>query len=170
MIFNYYLVKVKFISLQLWKLRLLYYIIGIDASIINRVRVISMMTTADIQLTISLSELGLDDEELQAEVENLLPQIQEVDGVEDAGLVEVMEVPENSKSLSGYALGMLKTVLDKQHLKNVFGFLRDRFGNKPIKLVLKAPDGRELNLEASSREEFGFAMQKAEEFLNNTNI
>jgi hypothetical protein len=124
--------------------------------------------TSNIQLTISLSELDLDEEELQAEVENLLPQIQEVDGVEDAGLVEVTEVPESSKSLTGYALGMLKTVLDPQHIKSVFGFLRDRFGDKPIKLILKAPDGRELNLEASSREEFGFAMQQAQDFLNNT--
>ena len=128
-----------------------------------------MMTTSDIQLIISLPEMDLDDEELQAEVENLLPQIREIDGVEDAGLVEVAEVPENSKSLTGYVLGMLKTVLvDKGHLKNVFGFLRDRFGNKPIKMTLKAGDGRELNLEASSREEFAFAMEKAEDFLNNT--
>ncbi|MEL7244586.1 MAG: sugar ABC transporter permease, partial [Cyanobacteria bacterium J06573_2] len=106
--------------------------------------------TSNIQLTISLSELDLDEEDLQAEVENLLPQIKEVDGVESAGLVEVSEVPESSKSLTGYVLGMLKTVLvDKADLKNVFGFLRDRFGNKPIKLKLKAPDGRELDLEAS---------------------
>ncbi|AFY55670.1 hypothetical protein Riv7116_3199 [Rivularia sp. PCC 7116] len=127
------------------------------------------MTTSDIQLIVSLCELDLDDEELQVEVENLLPQIREVDGVEDAGLVEVAEVPENSKSLTGYVLGMLKTVfVDKAHLKNVFGFLRDRFGHKPIKMTLKAGDGRELNLEASSREEFAFAMEKAEDFLNNT--
>ena len=125
--------------------------------------------TSNIQLNISLSELDLDEEELQAEVENLLPQIQEVDGVEEAGLVEVSEVPESSKSLTGYVLGMLKTVLlDKADIKNIFGFLRDRFGNKPIKMTLKAPDGRELDLEASSREEFEFAMQQAQNFLNNT--
>lgn len=127
-----------------------------------------MIAKSNIQLTISLPSLGLDDEELQAEVENLLPQIREVDGVEDADLVEVMEVPESSKSLTGYALGMLKTVLDKEYLKTVFSFLRDRFENKSIKLVLKTPDGRELNLEASSKEEFGYAIQKAEDFLNNT--
>ena len=129
-----------------------------------------MITTSNIELTISLSELGLDDEDLQAEVENLLPQIREVDGVEDAGLVEVTEVPESSKSLTGYVLGMLKTVfIDKGNLKNVFGFLRDRFGNKPIKMTLKAGDGRELDLEASSIEDFASAMQQAEDFLNNTN-
>lgn len=125
--------------------------------------------TSNIQLTISLSELDLDEEDLQAEVENLLPQIQEVDGVEEAGLVEVSEVPESSKSLTGYVLGMLKTVLlDKADIRNVFSFLRDRFGNKPIKLKLKAPDGRELDLEASSREEFEFAMLQAQNFLNST--
>lgn len=127
------------------------------------------ISTSNIQLTISLSKLDLDEEDLQEEVENLLPQIREVDGIESAGLVEVSEVPESSKSLTGYVLGMLKTVLvDTTHLQNVFSFLRDRFGNKLIKLVLKAPDGRELDLEASSREEFEFAMQQAQNFLNNT--
>ena len=127
------------------------------------------MTTSNIELIISLSELGLDDEELQEEVENLLPQIQEVDGVEEVGLVEVTEAPENSKSITGYVLGMLKTALiDKGNLKNVFGFLRDRFGSKPIKMTLKAGDGRELNLETSSKEDFAFAIQKAEDFFNNT--
>jgi hypothetical protein len=129
------------------------------------------VATSNIQLTISLSAAGLDDEDLQAEVENLLPQIREVDGVEDAGLVEVTEVPESSKSLTGYVLGMLKTfVVDKEHLKNVFGFLRDRFASKPetIKIVLKTPDGRELNLEASNQEDFTSAMQLAENFINNT--
>lgn len=124
------------------------------------------MATSSVQLTISLAELGLDDEELQAEVEKLLPQIKEVDGVENAGLVEVTEVPSGSKSVTGYVVGMLKAVLAPAHLKTVFGFLRSI--NKPIKIQIKAPDGRELNLEASSREEFAFAMQKAEEFLKNT--
>ncbi len=144
--------------------------LSIETSIIYEITpVIRMITTSNIQVIISLSELGLDDEDLQAEVENLLPQIREVDGVEDADLVEVREVPENSKSLTGYALGMLKTVLlDKAHLKDVFGLLRDRFGNKPIKLKLKAPDGRELDLEASNKEDFISVMQKAEDFLNNT--
>ncbi|MDJ0733304.1 MAG: sugar ABC transporter permease [Nostocaceae cyanobacterium] len=123
---------------------------------------------SNIQLSISLPQLGLDDEQLQAEVENLLPQIREVDGVENAALVDVSEAPPGSKSVTGYVLGMLKTSIESGHLKTVFDFLRDRFGNKPIKLVLKASDGRELNLEVSSKEELEFARQQAEEFLKNT--
>ncbi|MDJ0675893.1 MAG: sugar ABC transporter permease [Calothrix sp. MO_167.B42] len=127
-----------------------------------------MMTTSNIQLTISLSELGLDAEELQTEIETLLPQIKEVDGVEDANLVEAKEAPRGAKAFGGFSLGMLETIINPGYIKTVFGFLRDRFGNKTIKLALKAPDGREINLEASSREEFGFAMEQAQNFLNNT--
>ncbi|MBU7582842.1 MAG: sugar ABC transporter permease [Nostoc sp. TH1S01] len=127
-----------------------------------------MVTKSNIQVTVSLTELGLDDEELQAQVQNLLPQLREVDGVEDADLVAVTDVPEGSKALGGFLLGFLNAEVNPKNLKALFGFLGDRFGNKPIKIVVKAPDGRELNIEASSREEFNFAYQKAQEFLNNS--
>lgn len=61
-------------------------------------------------MTISLSEQGLDEEELQAEAENLLPQIKEVDGVEDADLVAVTEAPQGSKALGGFLLATLKAM------------------------------------------------------------
>ena len=44
-------------------------------------------------------------------------------------------------------------------------FLSDRIGNKPMKLKVKAPDGKEMELEASSRQEFDFVYQKAQDFL-----
>jgi len=127
-----------------------------------------MVSKSNVQVTISLTELGLDDEELQAQVQNLLPQLKEVDGVEEANLVAVENAPRNTKALGGFLLGLLNAELNVANLKALFNFLGDRFGNKPIKMVLKAPDGRELNIEASSREEFDFAYQKAQEFLNNT--
>ncbi len=36
----------------------------------------------------------------------------------------------------------------------------------PIELVVKAPDGREVSIKASNREEFEFAMQQAKAFLD----
>jgi hypothetical protein len=126
------------------------------------------MVTANLQVAIALTELDLDDEDLQAEVQNLLPQLKEVDGVEDAGLVAVENAPKDTKALGGFLLGLLNAEVNPANIKNLFAFLGDRFGNKPIKLVVKAPDGRELNLEAASREEFEFAYQKAQEFVNNT--
>lgn len=40
--------------------------------------------------------------------------------------------------------------------------------NKSIKLGIQAPDGRELNLEASSYEDLEFARQLAEDFVKKT--
>ncbi|BCL39222.1 sugar ABC transporter permease [Nostoc sp. MS1] len=127
-----------------------------------------MVTTSQVQVTIALTELDLDDEELQAEVQNLLPQLKEVEGVEDADLVAVENAPKNTKALGGFLLGLLNAQVNAANIKTLFNFLGDRLGNKPIKMVVKAPDGRELNLEASSQQEFEFAYQKAQDFLKNT--
>lgn len=124
-----------------------------------------MTNTSNIQVTISLSDPSLNDEELQAEVDNLLPQIREVDGVEDANLVAVEEVPEGSKALGGFLLGLLTAEVNPANIKAVFRFLSDRLGGKPIELTLKTPDGKELSIKASSQEEFDFAYHKAQEFL-----
>ncbi len=124
-----------------------------------------MANTSNIQVTISLQEAGLDDEELQAEVENLLPQIREVDGVAPADLVPVEEAPPGSKALGGFLWGLLMAEVNPANIKALFGFLGDRLGGQPIKMNVKASDGRELNIEASSQAEFDLAYQKAQEFL-----
>jgi hypothetical protein len=124
-----------------------------------------MASTSNIQVTISLSDPGLDDEELQAEVENLLRQVREADGVEQANLVTVEKAPPGSKSLGGFLLGMLTVEVNPKNIKALFGFLSDRLGGKPIEMTLKTPDGREISVKASSQAEFEFVMQKAQEFL-----
>ncbi|MEH2357486.1 sugar ABC transporter permease [Nostoc sp.] len=127
-----------------------------------------MAAISNVQVTISLAELGLDDEELQTEVENLLPQLREVDGVEDADLVAVENAPKGTKSISGFVWGLLKAQVNASNIKSLFKFLSDRFGNKPIKLVIETTtDSRKINLEASSLEDFEIAFQKAQDFLNN---
>jgi hypothetical protein len=127
-----------------------------------------MATTSNVQVTISLSDPDLDDQELQAEVENLLPQVREVDGVEQADLVSVTETPRSAKAFGGFLWGVLSAEIKPANITALFGFLSDRFGNKPIIVALKTPDGRELKVQAGSRKEFEFAMQQAQDFLNNT--
>lgn len=126
---------------------------------------IYMASTSNVQITISLQDPSLDDDELQAEVENLLPQIKEVDGVENVDLVPVTEAPKGAKALGGFLLGMLQAEVSVANIKALFGFLSDRLGGQPIKISVKAADGRELNIEASSQAEFDYAYQKAQEFL-----
>ena len=62
-------------------------------------------------------------------------------------------------------MGMLTAEVNPANIKKLMTFLGDRLGGKQIEMVLKTPDGRELNLKASSQAEFEFAFQKAQEFL-----
>ena len=124
-----------------------------------------MTKQANVQVTIAIQDPDLDEEELQAAVENLLPQVREVDGIERADLVAAEEVPKNSKAFGGFLLGMLTAEVNPANIKKLMVFLGDRLGGKQIEMVLKTPDGRELNLKASSQAEFEFAFQKAQEFL-----
>lgn len=124
-----------------------------------------MKQQANVQVTIAIQDPDLDQEELQAEIENLLPQVREVDGIEKADLVAAEEVPKDSKAFGGFLMGMLTAEVNPSNIKKLMFFLGDRLGGKQIEMVLKAPDGRELNLKASSQAEFEFAFQKAQEFL-----
>ena len=124
-----------------------------------------MIGQANVQVTVVIQEPRLEDEELQAEVEDLLPQVREVDGVEQAHLVAVEEAPKGSKALGGFLLGMLTTEVNPANIKALMRFLGERLGGKQTEIVLKAPDGRELSIKASSQAEFEFAFQKAQEFL-----
>ena len=124
-----------------------------------------MTEQANVHVTIAIHDPDLDEEELQAAIENLLPQVREADGIERADLVAVEEVPKDSKAFGGFLLGMLTAEVNPANIKKLMVFLGDRLGGKQIEMVLKTPDGRELNLKASSQAEFEFAFQKAQEFL-----
>ncbi len=123
------------------------------------------MATSNVKVTISLSDTGIDDDELQTEVENLLPQIREVDGVENADLVGVTETPEGAKAFSGFLLGILTAEVNPANIKALFKFLSDRLSGQTIKLKVEKKDGNKLEIEASSEAEFEYAMEKAKEFL-----
>ncbi|WYM01674.1 MAG: sugar ABC transporter permease [Gloeotrichia echinulata CP02] len=124
-----------------------------------------MVTKSNLQLTISLTEPGLDDEDLQAQVQNLLPQLKEVDGVEDADLVAVENAPQNTKALGGFSLGTFKAIVNPALIKPVFEFL-SRFSNKTFEMKIEAY-GEKFELKANNKEDFIFITQETEKFLKN---
>lgn len=93
-------------------------------------------------------------------------QIEESEIVETADLVAVGKSPEGTKAFGSFVLGLLTTEVNPANFMKFLGFLKDRFGDKPIELAIKTSDGRELELKASSREEFEFVLQKAREWAN----
>lgn len=94
----------------------------------------------------------------------MLEQIEESEIVETADLVAVEQAPEGSKALGSFVLGLLTTEVNPANILKFIGFLKDRLGDKPIELAIKTPDGRELELKVSSKEEFEYVLQKAREW------
>ncbi len=91
-----------------------------------------MTQTSNIEITISLMDTDLDDEELEIETGKLVREIEDIDEVEKVGLVKEETAPEGSKSIAGLVLGVLKTEVTLQGASTLFDFLGHRLGTKPI--------------------------------------
>ncbi|MBR8835303.1 MAG: sugar ABC transporter permease [Stigonema ocellatum SAG 48.90 = DSM 106950] len=119
----------------------------------------------NIEVMISLSAPDVESQELlQAQVENLLPQIREVDGVEEANLVTVAESPDGAKG-EGFIVGTIKAVVIPGSMA-LFNFLKERLSGNPIEITLKkTPDSQEVKIKVRSQADFDTAYEKAQEFF-----
>ena len=126
-----------------------------------------MTEHTNFQITIAIQDSDLDNEELQEETQNLLEQIEESETVEKADLVAVDKAPEGSKALGGFIIGMLTTEVGQNNVNSLIRFLKNFFmggDNKKIELELKTPDGRDIKVTASSREDVDYVFQKVQEW------
>lgn len=123
-----------------------------------------MANSSNIQITLTLKDKDLDDEELQEATERLLQQMRELDEVEKANLVADPNPQEGSKSLFGFLPGLLMAEVNAKNIKALFEFLGDRLGGKPIELEVEA-NGKKLKVTASSQQELEAAIQAAEKFV-----
>jgi hypothetical protein len=124
-----------------------------------------MAGDAAVTLTIAFNDPDLDAEDRDEAVQHLMAQMREVDEVEAVDRGRDPNPPEGNKAVGGFLVGLLMAEVSVANFKKLGAFLGDRIGNKPIKLKVKTPDGRELELEASSRAEFDYAYAKAQDFL-----
>jgi len=105
---------------------------------------------------------SLDAEDLQGATRNLLKQVRAVDGVEEADLVAVTDVPEGAMALGGFVIGLLTAEVSAANLQKLGGFLKDRIVGKTLKMSVEAY-GKKIAIEGSSQVEFEYALQKANE-------
>ncbi|BDI16733.1 hypothetical protein ANSO36C_25350 [Nostoc cf. commune SO-36] len=122
-----------------------------------------MSSESNVKLTIALSNPDLDADEQERETRNLLREIKDLD-IESAELVAVREIPEGSKALGGFLLGVLQAEVSIANFKKLLGFLGDRLGNKTIELEVEA-NGKKLKVKASSQEELTVALEAAQKFI-----
>jgi hypothetical protein len=101
-------------------------------------------------------------------VQFLYHELFDIDGIKPER-VQVEQSPEKAKAAGDFMWGLLKLNVSARNLTKLFRFLGDRLGNKSLKMKVKSSSGAEIELEASSREEFDFVLVQAKEFLKEKN-
>ena len=112
-----------------------------------------------IELTIDFQNSSTSPEKQEKLTQSLWKQMRDIPKVKVDRVLDP-NPPEEAKG-AAFLWGLLKAKVSLDSLKNVFGFLGDRLGDKPIRVKVKFTDGREFEVEARSRVE----LQAAEETI-----
>jgi hypothetical protein len=118
-----------------------------------------MSATSLIELTIDFQNPSASSEQQEKLTQNLWRQMRDIPEIKIDRVLDP-NPPEESKGAS-FLWGLLKAKVSMGSLKNVFVFLGDRLGDKPIRVKAKFADGREFEVEARSRIE----LQAAEDTI-----
>jgi len=118
-------------------------------------------------ITLTFQSAHLSDERLQANVEDLLPQLRDMDGVAEVGLVPVEEAPVNSKAIGAVVLGALKFTVDNSKiLTGLVGLGSAMLGNgKTVEVSIKTSKGQKIIGKAKNSAELEQVVQMAEATL-----
>ncbi|NEO56289.1 MAG: hypothetical protein F6K54_26315 [Okeania sp. SIO3B5] len=123
------------------------------------------MSFENIQLTITLSDLKLEEERLQEDTRNILSEIQVFDGVQKADLISIEKAEPNAKSIGGFLVGILTTEINAKNLKALVGYLGDRLYGKTLKIKAEG-NGRKIDIEVGNLEDLKKALAEVDNFLN----
>ncbi len=122
-----------------------------------------MPESSSIKFTIAFNDPNLDLQELDRQAQRMIRELQEMDEVE-VSRVPDLHIPEGSKSLSGFLMGLLAAEVNVANAQKLMTFLGDRLGGKPIELSVEG-NGKKLTVKVHSREELEAAIKAAQEFL-----
>ena len=123
-----------------------------------------MITDSNIKLTIAFNDSNLDNDELEAQAQNLLAQMRDLDEVETVDRVLDPNPPKGNKAIGGMLVGLLTAQVNLANAQKLLGFLGDRLGNKTIELEIEA-NGKKLKVKASSQAELEAAIAAAQKFI-----
>jgi hypothetical protein len=121
-----------------------------------------------LELAIELCDSTATDKEVDQTIRSLKSDLEAMPEVEAVRRVADPHVPEGSKSGGDFLNKLLNADVTPANCLKILTFLGERLGNKPLKLRIKKDGGEEVELEASSREEFEYLKQQAQEFLSGT--
>ena len=123
-----------------------------------------MTDTSNVRVTIAFNDPELSNEDIEAQAQNLLVQMRDLDEVEAIDRVPDPHPPEGNKAVGAALIGILTAEVSPVNIKKLMGFLGDRLGNKPIELEVEA-NGKKLKVKASSQAELMAAIEAAQKFV-----
>lgn len=124
-----------------------------------------MANTSDLKLTITFTDPALDDEQKNEEVQKLLAQMKDLDEVEAVDRVVNPNTLLRTKSVTGWVAAQVIAFVNPENVKQLWGFLSERLGNKLIELEAEA-NGKKVKIKASSQQELEAAVKAIQELLN----
>ena len=124
------------------------------------------MTETSVQVTITLSDPQLKDEDLQEAVQNLQSELREVEGVTEADLIPVEQAPPDSKGIGGFLLGQLKALVSLKYLKTLVNFVGQNIIIGRTVEIKAEGNGRKLEVKLSRPEDIDKVMPQVERFIN----
>lgn len=98
-----------------------------------------MASESLVELTLVFNDPGLNAEEKDEEVQNLLNQMKQMEEVEQSDRVLDLNPPKGNKALGGFLVGMLTVAVQSENIKTLFNFFSERLKGKPLEMALKAP-------------------------------
>ncbi len=112
-----------------------------------------MTPKSHVKLTIAFQDPNTPIDKQEALTQSLWQQLKKMEGIKVDRVPDPNPPPEGSRAMLSFLWGLLQADVSLTSIRNLFGFLGDRLGNKPIKIKAKFTDGREVDIEVSSREE-----------------
>ena len=110
----------------------------------------------ELEMTINIQDSELEDEELQEYTQNLLPQIREFDGVEEARLVpreQPVDLPGmTSKDFGAFLLGTVTVISTVKSLIEIIDWVEKKW----LKPEKSQPNSRKLLLEVITPDGYKF--------------
>ena len=123
-----------------------------------------MTPDSNVKFTIAFNDPNLDSDELEAQAQNLLAQMRDLDEIETVDRVLDPNPPKGNKAIGGILVGLLTAQVNKENAQKLMGFLGDRLSSKPIELEVEA-NGKKLKVKASSQAELEMAIAAAQKFI-----
>jgi hypothetical protein len=124
-----------------------------------------MTPDSNVKFTIAFNDPNLDNDELEAQAQNLLAQMRDLDEIETVDRVLDPNPPKGNKAIGGMLVGLLTAQVNLANAQKLMGFLGDRLVNKQIELEIEA-NGKKLKVKASSQAELEAAIAAAQKFVS----